>query len=261
MRSVIPKDDTEEHQLPGSVGAVRIASTVRKVAGPWTPTIHELLTYLLGAGFDRVPTPLGLDDRGREILSWIEGEPAYRPWPPQLRGDDGVVELASTLRRYHDVVRAFDPGPDACWRSGPRPLGPDEIVCHGDLGPWNTLWRADSLVGIIDWDMAEPGPPMLDVAFLALHLVPLRSDRRAKEAGFAGEVPRAQRLSLLCETYGGVEPGAVLDAVASFHERDRTRTLDWGREGREPWATFLRTGDLDTIADDADWLREHAAEI
>jgi len=28
-----------------------------------------LLTYLLDAGFDRVPAPLGLDDRGREILS------------------------------------------------------------------------------------------------------------------------------------------------------------------------------------------------
>jgi hypothetical protein len=251
----------DEVYLPGAIGVVRVGATVRKVAGPWTPTIHALLTHLDGAGFDLAPRPLGVDDRGREILSWIDGEPGDRPWPPPLLSAEGVVMLASTLRRYHDAVRGFDPGPHACWRSGRRRVGPNEVVCHGDLGPWNTVWRKGSLVGVIDWDMAEPGPPMLDLAFLALHLVPLRSDRRARQAGFAGEPPRAERLLLLCETYGGVRPADVLAAVEAFHERDRVRTVEWGRQGREPWATFLRTGDLDTIAEDREWIQAAAGAL
>ena len=68
-----------------------------------------------------------------------------------------MIALGKALRRYHDVVRAFDPGEEACWRVGCRALEPGEIVCHGDFAPWNTLWTSGSLVGIIDWDMAEPG--------------------------------------------------------------------------------------------------------
>lgn len=172
-----------------------------------------------------------------------------------------MIELARFLRRYHDVVGEFDPGEDARWRAGRLPPGPGEIVCHGDFGPWNTLWKGDSLIGIIDWDMAEPAPPIVDVAFLALHLVPLRSDERAEKAGFGDAPPRAERLAVLCDAYGDVRPEEVVSAVVSFHERDRDRTIDWGRDEREPWATFLREGELATIADDASWLGEHRESL
>jgi hypothetical protein len=253
-----PDDPAGEQRLSGAVGAVRIGSTVRKVAGPWTPTIHALLSHLRANGFDLGPEPLGIDDRGREILSWLDGEPANRPWPPVLRTEEGAVALARALRHLHDVVRAFDPGPDACWRAGCRPVGSDEIVCHGDFGPWNTLWRSGRLVGVIDWDMAEPGRPLMDVAFLALHLVPLRSNELPRPSGFDGEPPRSRRLALLCESYGDVDPKDVIDAVFAHHARDRERTVTWGTEGREPWATFLRHGDLDLIDADTVWLARNA---
>jgi hypothetical protein len=253
-------EESEEH-LPGAVGAVRVGSTVRKIAGPWTPTIHALLSYLRGNGFHLAPEPLGIDDRGREILSWLDGEPANRPWPPVLRTDDGVTALTRALRQLHDAVGGFDPGPDACWRAESRPVGSGEIVCHGDFGPWNTLWRSRELVGVIDWDMAEPGPPLMDVAFLALHLVPLRSHELPLQSGFEAEPPRADRLALLCESYGDVDPTALIDAVFVHHARDRERTISWGAEGREPWATFLSHGDLELIEADVSWLRENAGEL
>jgi hypothetical protein len=250
-----------EEPLPGALGAVRVGSTVRKVAGPWTPTVHALLHFLRETGFELAPEPLGMDDRDREILSFMGGVAAGIPWPSPLLADTGVMALASALRRYHDVVRAFDPGADARWRAGHGPLLRDEIVCHGDFAPWNTLWDGDELVGIVDWDMAEPGTPLHDVAFLALHVVPLRSDDRAARVGFASEPPRAHRLSLLCEVYGGVTPREVIEAVTTFHELDRERTIAWGAEGREPWATFLRDGEPATIADDEAWLAEHAGAL
>lgn len=256
-----PGDEPEEEELPGSVGAVRVGSTVRKEAGPWTPTIHALLRYLRDAGFDLAPEPLGIDERGREMLSLLPGEPAYRPWPPVMLRNDGIEQLASALRRYHDLVRGFDPGPDAIWRAGARPLRSGEIVCHGDFGAWNTLWAGDRLIGIVDWDMAEPEEPILDVAFLAIHAVPLRSEAKAMEAGFDPVAPRRERLTALCRSYGGVTPTQVLDAAAAFHRHDRDRTVRWGAEGRQPWATFLSGGELATIDDDEAWLREHASDL
>jgi hypothetical protein len=251
----------EEYWLPGAIGAVRIGSTVRKPAGPWTPTIHALLTYLREQAFELVPEPLGVDDLGREVLSWLDGEPADRPWPAVLRTGEGVTTLAEALRRFHDVVRGFDPGRDACWRAGCRPVASNEVVCHGDFGPWNSLWRSGRLVGIIDWDMAEPGDPLMDVAFLALHLVPMRSHELPRPSGFVAEPPRADRLALLCSTYGDVDPEQVIDAALAHHERDRERTIRLGGEGREPWATFLGHGDLELIEADAAWLRGHRSEL
>jgi hypothetical protein len=192
-----PADD-EEVALPGAIGAVRVGETIRKPSGPWTPTIQALLRFLRARGFDLAPEPLGLDEAGREVQLVLPGEPAYRPWPSVMLRVDGVERLAAVLRRYHDVVRAFDPGPEACWRAGCRPLRDGEIVRHGDYGAWNTLWDGDRLVGVVDWDMAEPGPPIDDLAFLAIHAVPLRSDERARRSGFLDAVPRAARLRALC---------------------------------------------------------------
>ena len=53
--------------------AVRVGDTVRRRAGPWTPTVHELLGFLEAEGFP-APRPRGMDDRGREILEYIEGD-------------------------------------------------------------------------------------------------------------------------------------------------------------------------------------------
>jgi hypothetical protein len=257
---VDPSDVREEH-LAGGPGVVRLGSTVRKPAGAWTPTIQALLVHLHENGFALSPEPLGVDEQGREMVAWLGGEAAFRPWPPILRTDEGVGVLASTLRRLHDMVRTFDPGPDATWRVGRRRIGADEIACHADFAPWNTLWHEDRLVGIIDWDMAEPGPPLMDVAFLALHLVPLRPDDVAREAGFEDEPLRSKRLELLCRTYGALEPRDVIAAVFDHHVRDRERTITLGAEGREPWVRFLADGMLDVIDEDEAWLQDHAPEL
>ena len=212
------------------------------------------------SGLRSRPEPLGLDQLGREVQSFLPGTSAYRPWPPVLLRVDGScgshARCVGTTTSCADSIRDSTLGGErATDRCGPV------IVCHGDFGAWNTLWQGDELVGVVDWDMAEPDLPIVDVAFLAVHTVPLRSDEKAREAGFSGPVPRAERLRALCDAYGGIEPAEVLEAAAVLHVRDRWRTIEWGADGREPWATFLSKGELATIEDDATWLREHGAAV
>ena len=59
----------------GNTGAaVRVGNTVRKSGGPWVASVHALLRHLSAQGFAGAPSPLGVDDLGRQVLSYIEGE-------------------------------------------------------------------------------------------------------------------------------------------------------------------------------------------
>src|SRR5262249_62036998 len=102
-------DDAEE-PLPGgnvSAGVVRVGDTVRRPAGPHTPAVHALLGYLHAAGFEGAPRPLGIDDRGREVLTFV---PGTVPWPDRfdlLEPRQRLARAARLIREFHDAVAGF----------------------------------------------------------------------------------------------------------------------------------------------------------
>jgi Ser/Thr protein kinase RdoA (MazF antagonist) len=147
----------EEIPLAGGAltgGVVRVGRTVRRPIV--TPLAKEVLQRLERAGFDDAPRWLGVDDQGRETLSWIDGETftergrmhPYIGDPPDriVFSDAQVRAVFRLLRRFHD---AFG----------------DEIVCHGDFGPWNLVWRDGLPVAVIDFDHAHRGDPGEDVGY------------------------------------------------------------------------------------------------
>jgi hypothetical protein len=73
-RDVIPIGD-EQLLVGGRItpGVVRIDATVRRPTGPHSPFVHRLLRFLEELDFDGVPRLLGIDEQGRETLSFIEG--------------------------------------------------------------------------------------------------------------------------------------------------------------------------------------------
>ncbi len=236
---------------------VRVGDTVRRSIGPWTPTVHALLRHLEAVGFAGAPRVVGLDERGREVLTFIEGTPAGRPWPVALLADEGLRALAGLVRDYHEAVVGFAPPPAAVWRIGEVPLRSGQIVQHGDLGPWNSIWRDGAPVALIDWDSAEPGTVLADVAELAWYAVPLRGEAGWQAAGFQTRPDLRSRLEALCNGYGRFSPAEVLDALMEVQAVARARTQTFGAAGRQPWATFLDRGDVDVYDQETAWLQEH----
>src|ERR1700761_5121071 len=123
-----------EEQLLGGLATgrvVRVGDTVRRPAGAWTPAVQALLAHLQTKGFP-APKPLGLDDKGREIVSYLPGRAGNWPWPRALLETDGARDVGALLRQYHDAVADFRPPSPAVWRHGARELGDGEIVLHAD---------------------------------------------------------------------------------------------------------------------------------
>lgn len=192
--------------------ATRVGDTVRRRAGPWTPAVHALLRFLERVGYE-APRVKGIDERGREILEYVEGDthPGWPdPAPDWVTDDDHLAESARALRRYHDLVEGFEPPAGARWRLVAPTAG--ELICHNDWAPWNALFRDRRLAMMLDWDMAGPGTRLWDVANSAYSWVPLLS-----ESHLSAIEERARRLRLFCDAYGLSDRASLLDVL-----RERT---------------------------------------
>lgn len=150
----------------------------------------------LGLPFE-VPRPLTpvqtFGERAAVALTWVDGDPA----PP---GDGDAGEL----RRLLDALASVELAPLAelldvpfayAGRERWQQVMVDEVVprmpehvrddaarrvaaalalppvpptlVHGDLAGDNVLWRDGRVVGVLDWDLAQPFDPAVDAACLA----------------------------------------------------------------------------------------------
>ena len=153
-------------RLPGGNvgGAMLVAGTVRRPTGPWTPAVHELLGFLDDRGLPLIPRVLGVDERGREVLTYLPGRVV--PIGVEALTDRQVGSAMAWLREYHRAVAEFPRTPRR-WRFAERALAPGEIVCHHDVAMYNLAFDDDDLAGVFDWDVAGPGVPLDDLAIFA----------------------------------------------------------------------------------------------
>jgi len=230
---------------------VRVGDTVHRVAGPWTPTVHALLRHLHERGVAWVPEPLGLDDVGREVLSFLPGEVPRDPFPPYVWTDAVLVDAGQALRVFHDATRDFA-REGSGWQ---QPVHtPTEVVCHNDFAPYNFVFNDERLTGVIDVDMASPGPRVRDLCYLAYRLVPLMAPTNSDGLPLPLE-QRAARLRRLCDSYGELTPHAVLAAVP-----ERLRELARYTDARATVLPELAEHAVRYRAD-ADWVERNPGRL
>jgi hypothetical protein len=229
----------------------RAGNTVRRPMAFWSPAVHDLLRYLESAGFP-APRLLGVDGEA-EVLTWIEGESGPAGWT-KIVPESGLRAWARFLRRYHDAVAGFRPRADAAWSSGPGPLSPGEIICHGDFGPWNGVWRGEDVIGLIDWDHARPAPPLFDVAYALEYAAPFRDDADCvRWLRYPGPPDRRRRIEVFCEAYGIPVPENVSAHVASQQRMVAATCEALARRGIEPQAGWARAGCLEQVRARISW--------
>ncbi|MGH2503216.1 MAG: phosphotransferase, partial [Ktedonobacterales bacterium] len=150
----------------GNVSTVtRIGATVHRSAGPWTPAVHALLRHLEHAGYAHAPRALGMDEQGREIVSYLEGDVFPYPMPGCVWSEVALLAVARMLRAFHEAQAGFEPPADAQWRFAPGAPTAGLLICHNDIAPYNTVFTREQPIAFIDWDCATPGPALWDVAY------------------------------------------------------------------------------------------------
>jgi len=163
--------------------------------------VHALLRHLERVGFEGAPRLLGVDEQGREILTYISGE-VPRRGDPTLETDLALIEVGSLLRRYHEAAADFALSSRVGWHHRSEISGPVMLVCHNDISPRNTVFRDGHPVAFLDWDLASPAPPAWDVVHAAWQFVPLTDDARCSRLGWSSPPDRAHRLRVFCDAYG-----------------------------------------------------------
>jgi hypothetical protein len=247
-------------------GVVRVGDTVRRPRGRWSDSVAAYLRHLERIGFEGAPRYLGVDEQGRDVLEFMEGDvpgqPVVEPWAATPAALVGVARL---VRRLHDASASFVPRGDACWFGDdlrvelPADLPPEppvDVVTHFDVTPQNVVFRDGEPVALIDFDLTRPGAKVRDVANTAMYWVPLVPPGDRHPAFARGDVP--SRLAAFVDAYGLGEDErrrfcdvAIHGATRSWH-RMKANALRRGGG----WARMWDEGVGDLILRRRAWLVE-----
>ncbi|MCT9075474.1 phosphotransferase enzyme family protein [Streptomyces fulvoviolaceus] len=244
----------DEQPLSGgnvSAGVVRVGDTVRRPAGPWTPAVHALLGHLHEVGFRSVPRPLGIDERGREVLSFMPGDVI---WPDRfafVEPPERLARVARLIRDFHDAAKDFTPPADARWNVL-FPVEGADLITHGDLAPWNLVVGGEDQWAFIDWDNAGPGTRLWDLAYAIHGFVPLSAHPHWQRAD------AADRLRVFADAYG-LDEAERRDLIPLLSRRTLAMhdfLRDQAAQHKQPWATLWAEGHGDAWRNDAEYIEQ-----
>lgn len=195
-----------------SRSVVRIGDTVRRNLTATSTAVHKLLRHLEAKGFQASPRFLGIDDKGREMLSFIAGETGIPEFIWQT--DRPLIATAQLLKAYHDATVDFDVTGETVWAYRYGDENRHEVICHNDFAPYNFVFVADTPIGVIDFDLVGPGPRLRDVAYAAFWMTPLSFHSRDQKAYAAADANAgSRRLKLFCNSYGIAANARLLEMV------------------------------------------------
>jgi len=236
LQSLTMNRKSEQETLLGgnsSSEVVRVGDTVRRMAGPWSASVDALLLHFRESGLVGVPRPMGYDEFGRQVLSFVNG---YVSPDPSDLDENRLSEVGRLIRAIHDTSESFIPPNGAQWNVL---IAPDEevLICHHDLAPWN-LVRTPTALTFIDWDGAGPGSRLWDLAYAVHGFVPL-----APEA-LLSDQEASRRLLALVDGYDLIPPERVRLAellgprIRSMHDFLRASH----ERGVQPWNRLWEEG-------------------
>jgi hypothetical protein len=243
-------------------GILRRGDRLLRPMGPWSPAVHEYLRYLESAGFEGSPRVLGVED-GYEVLSYLDGDVPVDPgWEPghgsrlpfYARTDLALCAAARLVRRLHLAAAGFRPSSTG-YRFHPHPPRDGEIVSHGDLGPWNTVYRDGVPVAFIDWDAAQPIDPLTDLAGAAWAFVPLAPAAQLIESGFDPVPDLPARLRMFLDAYGLAGRKSILPAL------QRSTLISAGMVKDYPIGPADAAATLEYKAQELRWLDSVSADL
>lgn len=220
-------------------GVTRVGDTVRRPKGSHTPFVHSLLRHLKNVGFDGAPRVLGIDEERREILTFLEG---YVPPDLDTWSDEQLVQASVLIRRLHDAT------------AGSPLAGDEEVVCHNDLSPCNTVFVEGLPSAFIDFDTAAPGSRDQDLGYALWMFLNLGPDGVNISA-------QGYRIRMMCEAYGFDSRFDPVHAIAQSQQATLKRSQTRIRAGGSPSSVAHARDSVAWIRSEIAWLDTHRDKL
>jgi hypothetical protein len=220
---------------------------VRRAPSAGSEYVRELLALFAERGWAGAPRLLGTDEQGREVLGYLEGRAAVTAEErAAARRDETLVRVARLVREFHDLTH------------GTALAGDQDVVCHNDLAPKNTVYAVDDTgwrpVAFVDWDLAAPGERVHDVAHVCWQYLDLGP-------GGTDVAEAARGMRLVRDAYGLTDGAGLVEAVLWWQDRCR-RGIEAGAERGEPALVALRErGAVDEVRAAYEWVDRHRREL
>ena len=161
---------------------------------------YDLLRSLSAKGFP-VPAPLYFDGTGERfaepylVIGYVDGAPEFAPSDPRdfvTRMATGLAEIHTIdaaepdvaplskytpivvrQRRHEQASRVMDVGGVQALldEASPLPQRNRPTLLHGDYWAGNVVWKDGRIAGVIDWEEARVGDPVIDVAISRLDIL------------------------------------------------------------------------------------------
>jgi aminoglycoside phosphotransferase (APT) family kinase protein len=217
---------------------VRRGDAVLRKPGERAEFVHSLLGVL--DGWSGSPRLLGVDE-GREQLSFIDGYVAWeRPWKAAVTSSDTLRSVGRLVREFHDLT------------AGTALAGDQEVVCHNDLSPKNTVYTADGsrAIAFIDWDIAAPGPRIHDIAFICWQYAEL------------GDVERVvPQWRALLAGYGATDLADLIPTILWWQSRAADGIDAEAGAGNSAMQHLRELGVPEEIRRNRDWIQANAGKL
>ncbi len=230
----------EEQILSGgqNTDVVRIGDTVHRPIGLNSDYVHNTLTLLEEKNYKHAPKYLGIDDKGREILSYIDGEMGGGiEWT-----DSQLMIVIKMLRDFHDATA----GSELC--------NGKETVCHRDIAPWNTVLRNNIPIAFIDFDGVEPGSCVEDIAYALWTFLELGNPDIDIQT-------QTKRIKTMCDAYGFNEGKSLVNAIVVEQNRVLEIRKSMATSGKDSEIQEFSKDRIKVIEEEIKWVERYRNEI
>ncbi|MEU3519790.1 phosphotransferase [Streptomyces sp. NPDC006654] len=159
---------------------------------------------------------------------------------------ESLVTVARLVREFHDLT------------AGTPLAGDQEVVCHNDLSPKNTVYGLSSgelrPTAFIDWDLAAPGARIHDIAHVCwqyLDLGPSVTD--------VGEA--ARRMRLIVDSYELLDRHRLVSTILWWQDRCRRGIERQADAGDVAMARLRDAGAVRHVRTAHQWVSDHRAAL